>query len=656
MALTPAQQAAYDSLVASGMQEQANNLAIALNSVNSGSTVQQAIEYAAAGQPLYQSLTAQSTPDQIAAAYKEFVNAAGGDTASNRETAASYLSNLGLSAPTINQAYTQYAAPTSATEQNTYFAANPDVAAAYAQNSYGMTPDEFAQYHYQNYGQNESRTAPSSAATTATTTTSATAAASPVADYTGSYGNQKNITISGSDVQNVYNQIMAQYNAGTSKYYSGQGFGSPEANIMDMAKNLVASGVTDISQVGQGTVKGITGYEPESGQPIYGDKTVIINKETGQPLLSNYAERTTGDAWSGTFAGSGNTGYRVQFDANGNPVFYTTGASSSDLAGLAPLLSIGAMLALPGLGGALASGLGVSSAAGSALAGGLLGGGTAALTGGDVLKGALLGGAGGYVAGGGLSDLTGAGDFAGINSSLTPAQIESGLGTAGYGYGAQAASSGLFDPALIGAGAYTQTSYPYDYADLAAADTIQLYGQVGANAPAIEQNLIASGVDPLIAADAANQVILNPGLSVSDLTNYINTNYTGTGGIYDVNTANVYPTSTLPGAGGLLSQVPGSTTATTTTTTPATTTTTTPSVSDISTVLKALGTSGLLSGAISNIGGSGVGVAPTQGVPVNNADYYNAIQQYYNTYMPTQPRDVATPLQQWYSGAYKQQA
>ena len=101
---------------------------------------------------------------------------------------------------------------------------------------------------------------------------------------------------------------------------------------------------------------------------------------------------------------------------------------------------------------------------------------------------------------GGLSSL-GASSGVGLNSPLTMAQIEAGLGTPGYGYGAQAAASGLFDPAMIGAGAYLQTSYPYDMAEFLAADTQNLYSQVGSNLPAIEQNLIASGVDPLVAAD-----------------------------------------------------------------------------------------------------------------------------------------------------------
>lgn len=44
-----------------------------------------------------------------------------------------------------------------------YFTANPDVAEAYEANSYGMTPQAFADAHYQNYGINEQRAAPSDA-------------------------------------------------------------------------------------------------------------------------------------------------------------------------------------------------------------------------------------------------------------------------------------------------------------------------------------------------------------------------------------------------------------------------------------------------------------------------------------------------------------
>jgi hypothetical protein len=41
-----------------------------------------------------------------------------------------------------------------------YFQQNPDVAASYLVNNYGMTPEQFAAAHYSQYGRNEQRTAP----------------------------------------------------------------------------------------------------------------------------------------------------------------------------------------------------------------------------------------------------------------------------------------------------------------------------------------------------------------------------------------------------------------------------------------------------------------------------------------------------------------
>jgi hypothetical protein len=55
--------------------------------------------------PLYEGLTQNSTPQQISAAYGQFVNGAGGDTAANQNQAASYLKTLGISEPQITDAY-----------------------------------------------------------------------------------------------------------------------------------------------------------------------------------------------------------------------------------------------------------------------------------------------------------------------------------------------------------------------------------------------------------------------------------------------------------------------------------------------------------------------------------------------------------------------
>jgi len=134
------------------------------------------------------------------------------------------------------------------------------------------------------------------------------------------------------------------------------------------------------------------------------------NKLTETPVANTYSERQTGNAFGGTFAGKGNTGYRVEFAPNGTPVFYTTGASSSDAADWMPMVQLA--LAATGAGGLLGNallGAGASQVAAGALGNAILGGATTGIAGGDAFKGALLGGAGGalggYLQGGTLDGL-----------------------------------------------------------------------------------------------------------------------------------------------------------------------------------------------------------------------------------------------------------
>jgi hypothetical protein len=85
----------------------------------------------------------------------------------------------------------------------------------------------------------------------------------------------------------------------------------------------------------------------DTGQTSFG------NKATGKAVANTYSERQTGNAFGGTFAGSGNTGYRVQFTNDGTPIFYTTYSTSNDLAmllqDLGPIGQIGLALATGGL-------------------------------------------------------------------------------------------------------------------------------------------------------------------------------------------------------------------------------------------------------------------------------------------------------------------
>jgi hypothetical protein len=60
---------------------------------------------------LFEKLSASSSPQEIADAYKEFTGMAGGDNAANQKLAVDYLSTLGVGTPTIEQAYSAYTAP-----------------------------------------------------------------------------------------------------------------------------------------------------------------------------------------------------------------------------------------------------------------------------------------------------------------------------------------------------------------------------------------------------------------------------------------------------------------------------------------------------------------------------------------------------------------
>lgn len=109
------------------------------------------------------------------------------------------------------------------------------------------------------------------------------------------------------------NQLAAALNAqrATSGATWEGGLGADKSALY-MADELAKSGITDLSQVAQGNGN-------------------IINKVTGQPLYSGYGERTGGNIWSGSYEGGGNTGFGVNFDDKGNPIFFTQGASSSTL-------------------------------------------------------------------------------------------------------------------------------------------------------------------------------------------------------------------------------------------------------------------------------------------------------------------------------------
>lgn len=166
-------------------------------------------------------------------------------------------------------------------------------------------------------------------------------------------------------------------------------------------------------------------------------------------------------------------------------------SAAAPIAGIA-LMATGAGAAL---GGALLSGAGVAGASAAttgALGGAVIGGGISAATGGNVLTGAALGGLGGYAQGGG---------FNGIGSTLSNTFSE---------------ITGL-DTSTI-SNAFTSAN---DVANqqFAAADALNL-AQNGVGTAAIQQNLIASGVDSLTAATLAQNAVM-PGATLASLTESI---------------------------------------------------------------------------------------------------------------------------------------
>ena len=206
------------------------------------------------------------------------------------------------------------------------------------------------------------------------------------------------------DKNTIINNLVSQIKARSNTSQWSGGYGADEAT-KDMARILAETGITDISQFGPVTqqVEKVVGYE-EWGAPIYGTVTeqTYGNKVTGQAVPNTYTERQKGEFFGGTYEGKGNTGYGVQFDAQGQPIFYTQGASSADpiAKAVVPIASLAlAALNAPNILGNALLGAGANQVAAGALGGALIGGGTAALTDQDIAKGALLGGAGGALTG-----------------------------------------------------------------------------------------------------------------------------------------------------------------------------------------------------------------------------------------------------------------
>ena len=111
-------------------------------------------------------------------------------------------------------------------------------------------------------------------------------------------------------------------------------------------------------QLGSGE-EGYTPVDPskitiKDGKAVVASGDTFGNKLTGQTFGNTYGERQGGDFFGGTYTGKGNTGYGAKIDAQGNPIFYTQGASSNDLVNIIgndPILGAVANIAAGYLGG-----------------------------------------------------------------------------------------------------------------------------------------------------------------------------------------------------------------------------------------------------------------------------------------------------------------
>lgn len=135
--------------------------------------------------------------------------------------------------------------------------------------------------------------------------------------------------------------------------------------------------------------------------------------------------------------------------------------------------------------------IGLSGGLGGAVGGGLLGGAASALGGSDWRTGLLAGGLGGFSGGGGFGSMFG---------TQPPAPITDAAGLP-VGGGEALGASDVFTSQIQGGFGNVSDSL------MAATDATRMAAQ-GLSNSAIQQNLIMAGVDPVIAASAADQAIM----------------------------------------------------------------------------------------------------------------------------------------------------
>ncbi len=435
-----------------------------------------------------------------------------------------------------------------------------------------------------------------------------------------------------SNTARLFGEIIDQQNKGSSQFWAKGNTASTQAAAADFALRLAENGISSLSQLGQVTIE-----DPSMEGP---PQQVTINKATGQPLPRP------------ELLGRGQRGldidYNLVFAADGTVIPFTSDRQSSWMKFREETLKPAAAFALTAVGAPLIGATvapGLAAATQGAIGGAIAGGGAAALTDGNILQGALLGGAGGY--------------FQGANAAPKDSIYSLANGTPNLGYmggGQGLTSTGAANLASMGGAQGLQILAGVPSTTLA--EALSTFG--GVNPSILADMGLGSGIayvtpsgivtqnGTIIGGDVISQLGTNTGFNLS---NWLNENVGA--GIGDT-LANVDTGVNS----GLFSGATG--------TAPPSTSTTTGT--NMTTAGTAAAGAGLTPGQISNLVKAGVTLAgttgavkaatggsnapmqtPTQGMPEYTPDYYQQLQQYYNSYLPQTPRDVVTPLQQWYN-------
>jgi hypothetical protein len=295
-------------------------------------------------------------------------------------------------------------------------------------------------------------------------------------------------TINQDTVTKIADQLRAQYDALNQN--AGYEYGGKKSDLDNMfraqAAKLAVNGINDLSDVGERD-----GMLINKGTGDVIKKVNLKGEAWKQPDSTDFEfkedvkleDRGSFQRWGKDVSVSGQADYGINF-VDGQAVMVPIWKDTkTDTGPLAAIAAVGLSLAFPGAGAAIGGALapGASAAVQAAVGSAALAGVSTGVITGDLdkaLMAAALAGGGQYLSASGT--LGEAFDSLGLSEYKDTFGIQGGVPTAGGG-----AASALADAEFI------------------AADAAQL-AQQGLSTAQIQQTLLASGVDPVIAASAAN--------------------------------------------------------------------------------------------------------------------------------------------------------